>query len=151
MISYHLENLTKVKGELKPLLEQHWELVAMYQDKIKLNPDWKEYSRLDAAGMLRIFTARDNGDLVGYFVLIVSKSLHYSDHYFASNDVIFVKPDSRAGATGYKLLKYVEDYCSDCGVSMLTINTKAAVPFDSLLTSNSYDLAERVYTKYLGT
>ncbi len=150
MLTLHLENLTKVKRELQPLLEQHWELVAMYQDKIKLNPDWKEYARLDASGALRIFTARNDGVLVGYFVLIINKSIHYKDHFFATNDVIFVKPDSRAGATGYKLLKYAENYCRECGVSMLTINTKVAVPFDSLLTGNGYDLAERVYTKYLG-
>jgi GNAT superfamily N-acetyltransferase len=150
MLTIQHESLSSVKDELKPLLHEHWHLVAMYQDKIKLNPDWKEYARLDAAGALRIFTARKSGVLVGYFVMIINRSLHYKDHFFAINDVIFVKPDSRAGATGYKLLKYAENYCSDCGVSLLTINTKVAVPFDSLVTGTGYDLAERVYTKYLG-
>lgn len=150
MITFQHESLAAVKEELKPLLHEHWHLVAMYQDKIKLNPDWKEYARLDAAGVLRIFTARQDGKLVGYFVLVIQKSLHYSDHYFATNDVIFVKPDSRANATGYKLLKYAEDYCRDCGVSLLTINTKVSLPFDKLMTNNGFDYAERVYTKYLG-
>jgi len=150
MITFQHENLSKVKEELKPLLHEHWALVALNQDKIKLNPDWKEYARLDAAGVLRIFTARDGGDLVGYLVMFINKSLHYKDHFFASHDVIYVKPDKRAGATGYKLLKYVEDYCKDCGVSLMTLNTKVHIPFDNLLTSNGYDLIERCYTKYIG-
>lgn len=132
------------------MLKEHWQLIAMYQDKIKLNPDWKEYARLDAAGALRIFTARDDGKLVGYFVLVINKSLHYQDHYFAINDVIFVKQDSRAGATGYKLIKYAEDYCRSCGISVLAINTKVSLPFDKLLETNNFDYAERLYTKYLG-
>ena len=94
------ECLANVNEDIKPLLEKHWELVALNQGAIKLNPDWEKYAELDAAGILRIFTARDQGKLVGYCVLVVSQSMHYKDHVFANNDVVFVLPDSRAGATG---------------------------------------------------
>lgn len=147
MIEIQLECLANVKEEIKPLLEEHWELVALNKGKIKLNPNWKEYARLDAAGVLRIFTARDEGQLVGYFVLFISQSVHYQDHLFATNDVIFVLPDKRAGATGYKLVKYAEDYCKDSGVSLMTINTKVHLPFDSLMVGMGFDLIERIYAK----
>ena len=104
MIKIAHESLLNVKAELIPLLDKHWELVALNQGEIRLNPNWKEYANLDAAGILRIFTARDDGELVGYFVLMVNQSIHYQDHLFANNDVLFVLPDSRAGATGYKLI-----------------------------------------------
>lgn len=147
MIEIQLECLANVKEEIKPLLEEHWELVALNKGKIKLNPNWKEYARLDAAGVLRIFTARDEGRLVGYFVLFISQSVHYQDHLFATNDVIFVLPDKRAGATGYKLVKHAEDYCRDSGVSLMTINTKVHLPFDSLMVGMGFDLIERIYAK----
>jgi len=150
MIKIAHESLANVKMELLPLLAEHWELVALNKGKIKLNPDWKEYARLDASGALRIFTARKDGVLVGYFVLIINKSIHYSDHFFAVNDVIFVKPDSRAGATGYKLLKYAENYCKQVGCSTLTVNTKVHIPFDKLMIGMGFDLIERVYCKFLG-
>lgn len=150
MMKIQLESMTNVKKDIKPLLEEHWELVALNQGKIKLNPDYEEYARLDAAGVLKCFTARKDGALVGYFILMVSKSIHYSDHLFAVNDVIFVKPDSRAGATGYKLIKYAEDYCKDMGVSVLTLNTKVHLPFDKLMLHMGFDLIERIYSKYLG-
>ena len=150
MISIQLENMANVKEEIKPLLEEHWELVALNKGAIKLNPDYKEYARLDAAGVLKVFTARNDGALVGYFVLTISKSIHYSDHLFAINDVIFVKPDSRAGATGYKLIKYAEEYCKEIGVSVLTLNTKVHIPFDKLMVHMGFELIERVYSKFLG-
>jgi len=150
MITIQHESLVNVKNDIKPLLEEHWKLVALNQGKIKLNPDWKQYSKLDAEGTLKIFTARDDKELVGYFVLVVSKSLHYQDHYFAVNDVIFVKPDKRAGATGYKLIKYAEDYCRKNGVSLMIINTKVHIPFDKLMSRMGFGLIERVYSKFLG-
>lgn len=151
MIVIAHENLSKVKAEIAPLLEEHWELVALNKETIKLNPDWEEYARLDSTGYLRIFTARKDGELIGYFVLVINRSLHYKDHYFATNDVIFVKPDKRAGAVGQKLLTFAEEYCTENGVSLLTVNTKTHIPFDSLLLFNKFDLAERVYTKLLGS
>ena len=141
------ECLANVKEEIKPLLEEHWEMVALNKGTIKLNPDWEEYAKLDAAGILRAFTARKDGKLVGYCVLTVSTSIHYSDHVFANNDVTFVLPEHRAGATGYHLIKFAEDHCRDNGVSLMNINTKVHLPFDELLIGMGFDLIERIYSK----
>lgn len=149
-MKYALECLANVKEDIKPLLEEHWELVALNKGKIKLNPDWHEYAALDAAGILKIFTARDEGKLVGYFVLTVSKSIHYKDHIFAICDVIFVKPENRANKTGYNLVQYAEKWCKEAGVSLLNINTKVHIPFDTLMISMDYENIERIYSKYLG-
>ena len=149
-LTIQLESLANVKEDIKPLIKEHWQLVALNKNKIKLNPEWKEYARLDAAGALRIFTARKGTQLVGYFVLIVSKSMHYQDHLFASNDIIFVLPDHRAGATGNKLIQYAETYCKEAGVSLMTINTKVHIPFDALMIRKGFECIERVYSKYLG-
>jgi GNAT superfamily N-acetyltransferase len=150
MIKIAYECLANVKEDIKPLIEKHWEMVALNQGTIKLNPNWKEYARLDADGVLRAFTARKDGQLVGYCVLTVSQSIHYSDHVFANNDVTFVLPEHREGATGYKLLKFAEDHCKDNGISLLNINTKVHIPFDNLLIGMGFDLIERIYSKFLG-
>ena len=112
------ECLASVKEDIKPLIAKHWELVALNQGSIKLNPDWQQYAKLDAAGILRVFTARESGELVGYCVLVVSRSMHYQDHIFANNDVTFVLPDHRAGATGHQLLKYAEEHCAENNISL---------------------------------
>lgn len=149
-MKYALECLPSVKKDILPLIEEHWELVALNKGSIKLNPDWEQYAALDSSGILKIFTARDNNKLVGYFILLVNNSLHYKDHVFAVCDIIFVTPEARKGATGYKLLKYAENWCVDNNVSLLNINTKVHMPFDSLLEKTGFKLIERLYSKYLG-
>ena len=141
------ECLASVKEDIKPLIEKHWELVALNQGAIKLNPDWEQYAKLDAAGILRVFTARESGELVGYCVLVVSRSMHYKDHIFANNDVTFVLPDHRAGATGYQLLKYAQEHCAENNISLLNVNTKVHIPFDNLLLGMGFTLIERIYSQ----
>ena len=148
-MKFQQECLPSFKEDIKPLLEKHWEEVALHQGAIKLNPDWKEYARRDADGSLVAFTARDEGKLIGYCVLLIGQSIHYKDHKFASNDVVFVLPEYRATATGYQLIKCAEDYCKESGVSVITINTKVHVPFDKLLLGMGFELIERIYSKLL--
>lgn len=149
-MEYREESYTNIKDDIKPLIEQHWEQIAVNKDKIKLNPDWDEYQRLYFAGNLKIFTARDNSELVGYFIAVVSRNIHYKDHLFANNDIIYVRPDKRAGMTGFKLIKYAESRLKEMGVSVININTKVHAPFDKLMDRMGYNLIERLYSKYIG-
>ena len=108
--TYQQEFLLSVKQEIEPLLEEHWNEVSNNRDVIKLNPDWDTYYILEEQGMLHIFTARDNGKLVGYFVTITRLNIHYKDHLFAANDAIFIKKEYRKGFTGIRLIKFAEKF-----------------------------------------
>lgn len=144
---FKLESYANVKHEIKPLIEAHYQEIALNKDKIKLNPDWKQYARLDRDGALRCFTARKDGKLIGYFIVIVSRSLHYMDHLFANNDIIFLAKGHRRGLTGVKLIKYATDHLEREGVSLLMVNTKIHQPFDKILERLGYNKIERVYSK----
>lgn len=149
-MNYQQEFLATVEKDIRPLLERHWKDIAVNQDKIKLNPDWDAYHSLEQDGKLKIFTAREQGELVGYFVVIVHRNLHYKDHLFASNDVIFLHPDHRKGRTGIKLIQFSEKCLREDGVSVLAINTKVHKPFDKLMQFLGFSLVERIYSKYIG-
>jgi len=149
MIEFKLENLANVKREAEPLLQQHWEEIALNKDIIKLNPDWRAYAELDRVNALRVFTARKDGKLVGYFVVIVSKALHYADHLFANNDIIFLTKPARKGLTGVKLIKFAIDSLKAEGITKLHINTKAHQPFDPILERLGFEEIERVYSLVL--
>ena len=149
MIEFKLENLANVKREAEPLLQQHWEEIALNKDIIKLNPDWRAYAELDRVNALRVFTARKDGKLVGYFVFIVSKALHYADHLFANNDIIFLTKPARKGLTGVKLIKFAIDSLKAEGITKLHINTKAHQPFDPILERLGFEEIERVYSLVL--
>lgn len=149
MTKYGLDSFVGIQEEIEPLLDDHWEEIALNKDTIKLNPDWKKYALLDAHNMLRVFTARDDGKLIGYFVVIVETALHYSDHVFAHNDIIFLAKEYRRGMTGVKLIKYAEKCLAQEGVKQLFINTKRHQPFDPILERLKFNEVEKVYAKVL--
>lgn len=143
------ENLANVKEDILPLIEEHWKEIALNKDVIKLNPDWDAYAAYDYIGALRVYTARQDGQLMGYFVVLVSKSLHYKDHTFANNDIIFLRKQAREGMTGVKLIKYAVSCLEKEGVSKILINTKIHQPFDVILERLGFNCIERIYSKCL--
>ena len=144
-----MEAYSDIKNDLEEITRIHWEEVALNKDKIKLNPDWARYEALEKEGRLGIYTARCEGELVGYFWVLADYSLHYKDHMFAANDAIYLKKEFRKGLAGLKLIKYAEEDLKSRGISVLVINTKVHAPFDKLMERMKYNLIERVYTKYL--
>ena len=133
MITYQQESLVTTKEDARPLLEKHWEEIALNKDTIKLNPDWDAYADLEDVGILKIFTARSDGNLIGYFVVFVRSHIHYKDNLFAYNDILYLDKDYRKGFTGAKLMKFAEKCLKEDGVSVLVVNTKRHKPFDVLL------------------
>lgn len=149
-MKFAIEKIENIKAELEPIIKLHWEQIALNQEKIKLNPDWNQYIAVERIGMLKLFTARKDEKLVGYFCVFVNRGLHYVDHIFAACDVIYVEPNNRQGLTGYKLIKFAEEHLKSEGVSVLAINTKVHAPFDGLMERMGYTNTERLYQKYIG-
>lgn len=150
-IKYQQEFLNTARPDAQKLLKDHWEEIALNKSKIALNPDWDAYEDLEQAGKLKVFTARTDDKMIGYFVVIVGVNLHYKDHIFAVNDILYLDKDYRKGRTGLKLIKFAETCLKEDGVSVLNINTKVHKPFDSLMEYMGFNLIERVYSKYIGS
>lgn len=148
-ITYQQEFLVTTEKDARPLLEKHWQEIAVNKEHIKLNPDWEAYADLEASGNLKIFTARDGSALVGYFVVFVRNHIHYKDHLFAHNDILFLSEPYRKGFTGIKLIKFAEECLKADGVSVLTINTKTHKPFDGVLQRLGFNHVENIYSKFL--
>lgn len=148
-MDFKQEFLATCFEEAGELFELHYREIALNQDAIKLNPDIEQYEEAEKIGALKIFTARDEGKIVGYFAVLVTRSLHYADHIYANNDVIFLHPEYRKGFTASKLIKFALDCLAQDGISMVFINTKLHRPFDILLRRLGFDHVENVYAKRL--
>jgi len=146
---FRQEFLADVIQEIQELLVLNYKEVELDQDIIKLNPDWDAYQQAENNNILKGFTARKEGKLIGYFVAMVTKHIHYKDHIFAGNDVLFIHPDFRKGFTAMNLIKFAEKCLTEDGVTVLTINTKCDKPFDVLLDRMMYKQIENVYRKRL--
>lgn len=148
-ITFQKEKLSCIEGELKPLLVQHYEEIAAYQDRIELAPDWSKYYALEEQGILKIATVRDSGELVGYYICLVLPNLHYSKDLYSVNDIVLIKPEYRNQMVGVGLFKFVEGWMHQLGVSVMTMHMKTKQPFDKLCEGLGWDYMERLYTKCL--
>ncbi len=148
--SFSEVKFSDIVEELKPMFEQHYEEIAMYRDKIDLKPDYDKYSTIEDTGSFKAFVIRDDDKIVGYSFYFLSNHIHYSDHVYAVNDIVFVHPDYRGGVLAFDFLAYVEDKLADYGVSVVTMHMKTFAAFENLMKCLEYDKAEFLYSKYIG-
>ena len=148
MIEFQEEVYQEVIEELKPLFKDHYEEIAMYKDKIALNPDYDKYDTLGEH--LFIVTARDEGTLIGYTIFFVNNHLHYKDHMYAANDIIYIDPKYRHDVAAFEMMEYAEDLLKHMGVSVISMHMKAYAAFETLMKALNFDKAEFIYTKYIG-
>lgn len=108
MIAFARETLFDVVHEVDALLQLHYQELTLNRDKIALAPRWASYRALEAAGNFVLFTARDDGKLVGYSAFFIDRHMHYVGLTLATNDVLFLHPDYRTGRNGVKLIRFSE-------------------------------------------
>ena len=75
-VVYAEETLNQAKADAIPLLIRHYEEIALNKDIIKFNPNWDMYEKYESIGALKIYTAREDGIMIGYFVVSVAPNLH---------------------------------------------------------------------------
>ena len=150
MIEYKEETYDQVIDEIKPLLEDHWEEIALHKDTIKLNPDYKRYQEMFKNGSMKIVTARDDGKLVGYCILMLYHHIHYKDQFMAMDDIFFIAKDYRKGLTGVKLFIKTEEIMKQYGVTKLSMNVKVHQDVGTIFERLGYKETERMFTKMIG-
>jgi GNAT superfamily N-acetyltransferase len=150
MITYQRERYNEVIEDIKPLLEEHYKEIALYQDHIELNPNYAMYEAMDQIESLHIYTARDDGKLIGYVVSFLQNHPHYMDHNYVINDILYVAPEHRHSEVAVELLEGLEKIMVEEGASVMTFHMKAYKTFETLMDFLGYDKAEFLYSKFIG-
>lgn len=145
---YARETLAQVRDEIVPLLEAHYKEIAHYDD-IELSPDWEFYELMDSGDRLRIFTARDDGVLIGYGVFFIGQNKHYKDSRQALQDIFFIHPDFRGRTVGARLILFCDEQCRAENTQVIYHHIKAAHNFGHLLVHCGYELVDLIYAKRL--
>lgn len=136
--------------EVMPLLPRHYEELALNQDKVPLAPQYGEYLRRDALGMVLCVTLRSAGELVGYFVGFVAPGLHYQTCLTLHLDIFWIAPEHRGQMGGVKLFKAVEREAKRRGVHRMFVGSKCHADASFLFERLGYERCEVTYTAWLG-
>lgn len=149
MITMGVERFKDCIDDIKPLLLKHWYEIANNQDTIPLDPDYDKYQWLDDQGMMRIYIARDAGELVGYFISFISPHIHYRSTVYAINDILYIDPAYRGGTQAYRMMKGAMKDLKDNGVDRLIIHMKVNHEFRKLLSALDFNLTEENWEREL--
>ena len=150
-MDFSLETLDRdLLHESEALLKAHWEEIAIYKDKITLDPNYDSYIQLQRANKLIVVTARDNGVLVGYCSFIIGPGGHYKKTRYAENDMLFLSEEYRKGINAVRMIKFTEKMLKRVGVHVMLLNMKASHPSHSLCKALRMDPSEISYSKYIG-
>lgn len=134
--------------EIWPLLHDHWQEIGLWRD-IPPDPDTQAYEAMETAGMLRVFTVRAEGWLIGYAAYVVRTHLHYRGSKQAVQDVIYLKPEHRRGRLGLRLIRHADAELAREGVQAVFHHVKVAHDFGPVLERIGYEQVEKVYTRRL--
>ncbi len=133
-MQYQVEYLADMLADMTVLTEAHYAEIADHKDLKVLKPDYDRYLELEELGVLRTFTVRDDGKLIGYFITFITPHIHYSDCVYALNDIMYVHPDYRGGTVSYRLIKEaLQDLRDNTDAVILCIHMKIEYPFRNLL------------------
>lgn len=150
MITYQTESFAGCIDEAMPLLEMHWQEIALNRDTVPLAPDMDVYRQLDKDGSMHITTARADGALVGYAAFLIMTHLHYTSLTVADGDIYWLAPEYRKGLVGPKMLMAAEKALGERGVNVITNKVKIAHDVGVLFERMGFDAIERVYAKRIG-
>jgi GNAT superfamily N-acetyltransferase len=150
MITAAVESLTQRLDELKPLFPVHYQELALDQEKVPLDPQYRVYLERDGRGEVVFVTLRDAGELIGYFVGFIAPGLHYATCLTCTMDIFFVRPDKRGARAGVKLFKAVEAELRRRGVQRWFVGSKCHKDASWLFEFLGFQQVEIYFSKWLG-
>ncbi len=150
MITFEIESFTDNLPELKVIFPLHYEELALDKDKVPLSPQYDIYEAREALGELIFITAREKGELIGYFIGFISPGLHYSTCLTCTMDIFYIHPEHRGSNFGFKLFDFVEKELKRRGVDRWYVGSKCHLDASWLFERLGFDRVEVTYSKYMG-
>lgn len=132
--------------EMAPLIAEHFHEIARFKD-FRVQPNFNHYQMLDDIGMLYIFTARDEGELVGYSVFNLLKHPHFTEISQAQEELLFLAPEHRNGDAGAKFIRYCDEELAKAGAAVIYHTVSMERDFSPLLVRAGYELSDKIYAK----
>jgi hypothetical protein len=133
-VRFQRESAVDVLKQIEPLLKMHWEEIAHFKD-IALEPDLDRY-----------LTARNESkELVGYAIFFILRNPHYRSSLQATQDVLFIRPDSRG--FGAKFILWCDHQLKQEKVQVVYHHVKKAHNFGPMLERMGYELVDYIYAR----
>ncbi len=152
MITAQIEPFFSCWPELKEIFPSHHRELALFQDKMPLNPQETEYCNRNMFGVLFFATVRWNGKIAAYYIAQVQPGFHYGSTLTGTQDICYVLPELRNRGLAFPLFRLVEREMRRRGVKAWYSGWKTQNPLgmDRLLPALGFVPADTYAVKWLG-
>lgn len=132
--------------ELSYLTEMSWNEANCAPDAT-YDPDWKKYTDLNEMNVLRLFTVRLEGLLVGYLTFIVGPTLHSKQLIHALHDSMYILKPNRKNGTAKQLISFAEADFKREGVNTMVMTVMVHRDFSVTLKQLGFKQSESSFIK----
>lgn len=109
MLTFQIDSFADSIPEFKAnQFPMHHAELALFRDRMPLDPDYDEYVRRERAGELFLCSGRWNGRIAAYYVAHVRPGLHYRSTMTGTMDICYVVPEHRGRGLALPLFRMVE-------------------------------------------
>ncbi len=152
MLSVTVENYQSfIDDAMDEILEEHYEDLALNQDKVPLDPQFHVYREREKKGELLVMCMREDKELAGYFIGFIAPGLHYQTCLTCTMDIFYVRPKFRDNLlAGRRLFRAVERELRARSVARWFVGTKLNKDVGRLFESLKFTPVEMYYSKWLG-
>lgn len=138
-ITFFSESAAVLAHEGLPLFEEHAR--EQVHSDLPLDLDLDAYQRADFLGILRVYTVRDAGVLVGYGVYAVTYSWRHRTSLQATQDSLYLIPPLRGRTVGVRFMNFIESALRSEGVQVLRQHTHPGTAMDGIMARLGYEHA----------
>ncbi len=128
MIVFARERFQDVLAEFVPLARREWEVATEDPRLFPFDPNWEAYCMMEDRDAVRLYTAREDGAMVGHLGYTVHSSLHSRRTRTATSDVMWLEPKARRPGVANRMLAFAEEQLRADGVHVVHTLTNDTFP-----------------------
>lgn len=145
MIALALERLSDILTEVEELWRLHFQETEGYRHSLGYNPDREGFLGYDRANMFRLYTARENGRLIGHAGFIVFRSRHTKTKT-AGEDFFYVRDEARGVGVARDLMRFALQELRDEGIDQVTFSDKQPSDLEPFLRKFGFKFVSKQYS-----
>jgi GNAT superfamily N-acetyltransferase len=144
MILFQREPANSCFEEAMPLIVNYRREVDYYQD-FQLDPEFAKYAELEKAGVVRAYTAREDGKLIGFALFFFTPHLHFKSKIFAMHDILYIIPEKRG--FGHRFIKWCDEQLTADGADVIYFFVNGNFNYSPILRRCGYAHADDLYIR----
>ena len=145
---FQREKFSHFCDEALTLFEDHHKEVGdIFPGDVEFDPNIEAFLKLDDHDLLRVYTVREDGVLLGYCIHHVSNHLHFRNSLQSIQDAIYIAKNHRG--IGKKFISWIDDQLKSEGVEAVYHSVSLNYDYSKALVGLGYEKIESTYFRRL--